>query len=148
MSNSGIHSFRDLDAWKVAMELTVLVYSTAKLLPQSERYELSSQVRRAAVSVPSNIAEGQSCGADGRYIYHLRIALGSLGELATDIELAVRLGFIPALAGEKVEQQLIRTGQVVFGLLRSRRRKRIGRAVNGVALLALGCWILRLAALG
>jgi four helix bundle protein len=148
ITNAGsVHSFRDLDAWKVAMELTVVVYNTAKLLPQSERYELSSQIRRAAVSVPSNIAEGQSSGADGRYIYHPRIALGSLGELATDIELAVRLGFITASAGENVEKQLIRTSQVVFGLLRSRRRKRLGRAINGVALLALGCWILRLAAL-
>ena len=130
------------------MDLTVLAYSTAKLLPHSERYELSSQVRRAAVSVPSNIAEGQSSGADGRYIHHLRIALGSLGELATDMELAVRLGFISGATEEEVQKQLVRTGQLLFGLLRSRLRKRLARTVNGVALLSLGFWILRIAVLG
>ena len=68
MSENRIQSFRDLDAWKVAMDLTVLSYAIAKRLPPSERFELSAQIRRAAVSVPSNVAEGQSCGKTGRYI--------------------------------------------------------------------------------
>ena len=148
MSDREIQSFRDLDAWKVAMDLTVVVYNAAKLLPPSERYELSSQVRRAAVSIPSNIAEGQNSGAHGRYIYHLRIALGSVGELATDIELAVRLGFISAATGEAVEKQVVRTGQVIFGLLRSRLRRRRAQAVNGAMLLGLGFWLLRTAVVG
>ena len=71
-----IRSFRDLHAWQAAMELTLFSYSLAKRLPLTERFELSAQVRRSAVSVPSNIAEGQSYGADGRYLHHIRIAQG------------------------------------------------------------------------
>ena len=133
MGESAIQSFRDLDAWKVAMDLSVLAYNAVKVFPQSERYELSAQVRRAAISVPSNIAEGQSCGSDGRYIHHLRIALGSLGELGTDMELAVRLGFISATNADAVEKQLTRTRQLLFGLLRSVRRKRFAKTGNCVA---------------
>ena len=148
MSDREIQSFRDLDAWKVAMDLTVVAYNAAKLLPKTERYELSSQVRRAAVSIPSNIAEGQNSGADGRYIHHLRIALGSVGELATDIELAVRLGFVSAATGDAVQKQVARTGQVVFGLLRSRLRKRLAKTVNGAAVFGIVFWILRSAVVG
>ena len=148
MSEREIQSFRDLDAWKIAMDLTVAAYNVAKLLPHSERYELSSQVRRAAVSIPSNIAEGQNSGADGRYIHHLRIALGSVGELSTDIELAVRLGFISAATGEALDKHVVRTGQVTFGLLRSRLRRRRARVVNGAMLLGLGLWLVRIAVVG
>ncbi len=133
MGESAIQSFRDLDAWKVAMDLTVLAYEAAKRLPHTEQYELSSQIRRAAVSVPSNIAEGQSYGSDNRYLHHLRIALGSLGELSTHMELAVRLGFVASADVEAVDTQLSRTRQLLFGLLRSVRRRRLARAVRGAA---------------
>jgi four helix bundle protein len=64
---SSIRSFRDLDAWNEAMKLAVACYRTAKRLPQEERFELSAQIRSAAVSVPSNIAEGFSTGSDGLF---------------------------------------------------------------------------------
>jgi four helix bundle protein len=121
---SEIRSFRDLDAWQSAMELGVLVYSVSSRLPPDERFGLTSQVRRAVVSVPANVAEGQSCGEDGRYIHHVRIALGSVGELSTELELAVRLKFLTPADLHDVDQQLIKTRQLLFGLLRSLRKRR------------------------
>ena len=121
---SEIRSFRDLDAWKSAMELGVLVYSVSSRLPPDERFGLTSQVRRAVVSVSANVAEGQSCGEDGRYIHHVRIALGSVGELSTVLELAVRLKLLGPADLQDVEQQLIKTRQLLFGLLRSLRNRR------------------------
>ena len=91
-----ILSFRDLDAWKAAMDLVVSAYLVAGRLPATERFELAAQMRRAAVSIPSNIAEGHASGPGGRYRHHVRIALGSLAELDTQLELAVRLRFCPA----------------------------------------------------
>ena len=138
MGEPDIQSFRDLDAWKVAMDLTVLAYTVAKGLPDDERYELSAQLRRASVSVPSNIAEGQSCGLNGRYIHHLRIALGSVDELSTQIELALRLGLVQTADAAAVAKQLTRTRQLLFGLLRSRRRRRLLKTATCLALLL--CW--------
>ena len=138
MSETTIRSFRDLDAWKVAMDLTVLVYEIVKNLPATERFELSSQMRRASVSVPSNVAEGQSCGVDGRYIHHLRLAIGSLGELATQVEIARRLRFLSDESVRNAEEHLARTGQLLHGLLRSRRRKKIRNALTLLAGFLMG----------
>ena len=82
---SQIVSFRDLDAWKAAMDLVMAAYDVAHQLPTTERFELAAQIRRAAVSIPSNIAEGQATGPGGRYRHHVRIALGSLAEGALAI---------------------------------------------------------------
>ena len=79
MSREVIQTFRDLHAWQAAMDLSLFAYELANRLPPSERFELSAQMRRSAVSVPANVAEGQSSGRDGRYLNHLRIALGSFG---------------------------------------------------------------------
>jgi four helix bundle protein len=89
-----IRSFRDLDAWKAAMELSCSAYDIAGQLPATERFELASQIRRAAVSIPSNIAEGHACGLRNRYRNHVRIAAGSLAELATQMEIARLQGYI------------------------------------------------------
>ena len=147
MSGSQIRSYRDLDAWRVAMSLAEVIYGVAKRLPASERFELSSQMRRACVSVPSNIAEGQACGADGRYIYHLRIALGSIGELGTQLELARRLAMLPNDVVNEAEDHLARSGQVVYGLLRARLRKRHVRASSAL-LASFGFWLCGFAVLG
>lgn len=144
---SQIKSYRDLDAWQVAMRLTELVYSAVKSLPPAERFELSSQMRRASVSVPSNIAEGQASGADGLYIRHLRIACGSLGELSTHVEIARRATLMPQTLVRELEEHLARTGRVLHGLLRSRLEKR--RLKGRPALLAgFALWFLGLAVLG
>jgi four helix bundle protein len=127
MSREVIQTFRDLHAWQAAMDLSLFAYELAKRLPPSERFELSAQMRRSAVSVPANVAEGQSSGRDGRYLNHLRIALGSLGELETEIEIARRLGFISEREYGHAEQLFRRTGQLLHGLARSVQRRRLER---------------------
>jgi four helix bundle protein len=137
MGSQPIRTFRDLDAWQAAMDLTVCAYRLIRLLPPTERFELSGQIRRAAVSVPANIAEGHCCGKDGRYLSHLGIAQGSLGELETELEIARRLGFITKQDYAEAERLLVRTGQVLHGLTRSVRRRRLERLGSRLSLLAV-----------
>ena len=93
MSVKTIKSYRDLEVWKKAMDLTVAIYQLTEAFPESQRYGLASQIQRAAVSVPSNIAEGYGRGHRKEYLHHLWMANGSLKELETQLTLAVRLGF-------------------------------------------------------
>ena len=144
---SQIKSYRDLDAWQVVMSLTELTYSAVKSLPPTERFELNPQMRRASVSVPSNIAEGQASGADGLYIRHLRIACGSLGELSTQVEIARRLSLLPQTQTTHLEEHIARTGQVLHGLLRSRLQKRRVN-ISSAFLAGFGLWLWGLAILG
>ena len=87
-------NYKKLKVWQKAMDLTVEVYELVKLLPKEETYALSDQMRRAVVSIPSNIAEGQGRNSDKEFIQFLSIARGSLWELETQIEICVRIGYI------------------------------------------------------
>lgn len=118
-SSKCIRSFRDLHAWNAGMDLVLTTYALAARLPSAERFELGAQLRRAAVSVPSNVAEGHGGGARQRYLNHVRIALGSLAELDTQLELARRLGYLTPNNLVPAERQLARTGQLLHGLARS-----------------------------
>ncbi len=89
-----IRSYRDLTVWQDAMDLVVQIYSLTKSLPDDERFGLTSQLRRAAVSIPSNIAEGWGRNRTGEYIQHLRYASGSLREVETQLLIANRVGFL------------------------------------------------------
>jgi four helix bundle protein len=120
-----IRSFKDLDAWQVAMKLTVEVYGVATQLPATERFELAAQMRRAAVSVPSNVAEGQASGRGGRYRHHVRIALGSWAELVTHLELLKVLHLIDPAQLVGMETRLEKTGQLLHWLLRSLKTKAV-----------------------
>jgi len=84
-------SYRELVVWQKAMSLAEAAYAVAGLLPDSERFGLSSQIRRAAISVPSNIAEGHERRSRAEYRRFIAIACGSLAELETQLELANRL---------------------------------------------------------
>jgi four helix bundle protein len=86
-----LKSYRELDAWNRAMELAEAVYLFSESFPTAERFGLAAQIRRAAVSVPSNIAEGYGRQHRAEYIHHLLIARGSLMEVETQLALAVRL---------------------------------------------------------
>jgi len=85
---------KDLDVWKKGMELVERVYSMSRAFPDSERFGLTSQIRRAAVSIPSNIAEGAARKSDKELLQFLSIAIGSLAELETQYLIAIRLGFL------------------------------------------------------
>jgi four helix bundle protein len=88
-----VKSFRDLDVWRLGLDLAEAVYQCTSSFPKSEFFGLTAQMRRAAVSVPSNIAEGRARSSTKEFLQFLSIALGSLAELETQFELAVRLGY-------------------------------------------------------
>ncbi|MFY0715069.1 four helix bundle protein [Seonamhaeicola sp. NFXS20] len=85
---------KDLDVWKKSMDLVELVYSLTSEFPPDEKYGLVSQMRRAAVSIPSNIAEGTARKGDKELLQFLMISIGSLSELETQYLIAVRLEFV------------------------------------------------------
>ena len=92
--NKRLAGYRDLEVWRVSMQMVELVFELTYLFPDHQRYALAAQMQRAAISVPSNIAEGHAKRSTKDYPRHLNIAAGSLAELETQIELSVRLGFI------------------------------------------------------
>ena|SRR5438874_528879 len=113
------NSYRDLIAWRTAIELALSVYRVTESLPKHELYGLSSQLRRAVVSVPSNIAEGQARNSRGEFRQFLAMAKGSLVEAETQLLIASRLGYIPASSYEELTQQCDRVSRLLNGLLRS-----------------------------
>ncbi|MDO8584066.1 MAG: four helix bundle protein [bacterium] len=88
-----IHSYKELIVWQKAMDLTTRVYAFTSKFPPEEKFGLSSQMRRCAVSIPSNIAEGRRRGTEKDYRQFLMIAYGSGAELETQTEIASRLGY-------------------------------------------------------
>ena len=120
---SDIRTYRDLEAWQLGMELVEQVYELTRLMPREELYGLSSQLRRAAVSIPSNTAEGQQIGSSKSYVRYLSMALGSEAEVQTQLELVVRLKLVRRERVQPVMQLASRTGQVLRGLQRSVRRR-------------------------
>jgi four helix bundle protein len=88
-----VNSFRDLDVWHLGVELAETVYRVTARFPRSELFALTSQMRRAAVSIPSNIAEGRTRSSTREFLYFLSVSKGSLAELETQLELAIRLDY-------------------------------------------------------
>jgi four helix bundle protein len=97
-----LRSYRELLVWQKAMDLVAASYVLARKLPQSELFALSSQIRRAAVSIPANIDEGYGRWNVREYVHHLRIASGSLTELETHFMIGSRLGYLSVAEVEKV----------------------------------------------
>jgi len=89
-----VKSYRDLKVWKRAMDLVIMCYQLTPKLPKTEVYGLTSQIQRAAVSIPANIAEGKGREHLGEYIHHLSIANGSLKELETHLLITERLSYL------------------------------------------------------
>lgn len=89
-----LRSYKDLEVWKVSMSLVTRIYEVARSFPTDEKFGLTSQIKRAAISIPSNIAEGASRKSTKEFIQFLYISNGSLSELETQIELAFNLKFI------------------------------------------------------
>lgn len=112
---------KDLDAWKESIELTVLVYAVSKSFPKEEQYGLTQQIRRAVVSVPSNIAEGCARKSTKETIHFLYIALGSLAELETQIIISKRLGYLESI--DTLQNQITKVKQIVLGLIRHLKKR-------------------------
>lgn len=105
--------YRDLVVWQKAMDLVVQIYRLSQAFPATEKFALASQIQRAAVSIPSNIAEGHARKSTGAFLNHLSIAAGSLVELETQIMLAARLGF----CNEETSQSLLANADEIGHML-------------------------------
>jgi four helix bundle protein len=118
-----LRSYRDLVVWQKAIELAVLIYRLSEAFPRSEIYGLSSQMRRAGVSVPSNIAEGYGRGSRKEYLQFLFIAQGSLKELETQTILAQRMNYATAAQGDRILSESEVVGKMLGSLIRSLKPK-------------------------
>lgn len=113
-------SHRDLTVYKESVDFVVAIYSLAGSFPVEEKYGLTSQIKRAAVSIPSNIAEGAARKGDKEFKKFLYIALGSLAEAETQMEIAVKLGFIQVNKDLKeLEEQAIYIRRMLLKLINS-----------------------------
>ena len=126
-----IRSNRDLRVWQRAMDLVVEAYGFVSRLPRTELYGLSSQVKRAAISVPSNIAEGYGRNQLGQYLHHLCIARGSIMELETQVLLVVRLGLCHPGDESPLLAAVRDVGRMLTRLITSLQRYRASRSTVG-----------------
>jgi four helix bundle protein len=114
-----VKRYSDLLAWQKAMDLVEEIYKITRAFPKEELYGLSSQLRRAAISIPSNIAEGHCRNGRREFVHHLSIALGSLGETETQFLIAARLGYIDTNTSQKLTAQASEVGKIIVGLMNS-----------------------------
>lgn len=118
-----IRGYRDLIVWQDSMDLVVAIYRITATFPKDERFSLVDQLRRAAVSVPSNIAEGHGRSRTGDYLRHLSVAVGSLNEVETQVQIARRLEYI----SEDVQREALAScngiAKMLGGLIRALRRR-------------------------
>jgi len=119
MNKQPVRSYQDLAAWQNARELNYEIYQVTKEFPQDERFGLISQIRRAAVSIPSNIAEGYGRGSRADYIRFLRIARGSLFEVETQLILSSDLGFVNDDLRNELNEKIAAVARPLSGLIRS-----------------------------
>ncbi len=117
-----IQSYRDLRAWQRAMELVLEVYRVVGQLPREERFDLGSQLRRCSVSIPSNLAEGHARDSRAEFLRFVRISLGSLAELETQLELVRRM----ELAPEEITARAARLASEVGRMLTALRLRLAG----------------------
>jgi four helix bundle protein len=115
----GKQGYQDLVVWQKAMELVTAVYRVTRDWPREEQYGLTSQVRRAAVAIPSNVAEGHGRSGRREFAHHVSIAYGSLCELETQLLIAERLDFSDAKATESLMERIADVRRLTSGLLRS-----------------------------
>src|SRR5580704_15940652 len=119
MTEGRLRSYRELVVWQKAVDLVTEVYRITNSFPRDEIYGLISQLRRAAVSVPSNIAEGQGRATKGEFIQFLCHARGSIFELETQIVIARKLGYIADEAEQRLISQSTEVARILNGLLTS-----------------------------
>jgi four helix bundle protein len=121
MANA-VRSYKDLVAWQKSMDLVAAVYRASQGFPKEEIFGLVSQIRRAAVSVPSNIAEGHARTSKKEFQYFLSNARGSLAELETQLTIAHQLAYIDETEINQLLDRLGEVGRIVNGLLAALKR--------------------------
>ena len=111
--------YQDLKVWQKAIDLTVEIYRLVKQLPHDERYAISDQMRRAVVSVPSNIAEGRGRGSNKEFVRFLLMSRGSLWELSTQLEICERLHFLNKEETSNAKQLITEISKMINALANS-----------------------------
>jgi four helix bundle protein len=112
-----MHNYKELNVWKRAIKLTVQVYKVSRSFPADERFGLTSQIRRSAVSVPSNIAEGAGRRTNGEFANFLGIAHGSICELETQLYVAFELGYVDIEIFQEVTTELTEIQKMLYSLI-------------------------------
>jgi four helix bundle protein len=120
----GHESFRDLKVWRQSMTLVEEIYRVTGSFPSYERFGLTSQIRRASVSIPSNIGEGKRRKRQRVFLNHLDIALGSQGEVEVLLEIAKRVGFLTPRDYDRIQAVVEEIGRMLNGLIASMRPER------------------------
>jgi len=115
-------TFRELRVWQASMDLVEEIYRLTRAFPKEETYALTIQIQRAAVSIPSNIAEGHTREHLKEYLHHLSMAQASLAEVETQLEIATRLGYVPAKESHAVLETTSALGKQLYALRNSLSR--------------------------
>ena len=118
-----MQGYKDLLVWQKAMDLVVAIYRVTQSFPRTETYGLANQMQRAAVSVPSNIAEGHGLKQTQAYLRHIAAIASSLAELETQLEVSDRLGYVSSEEKSIVAGQANEVGRMLTGLRRSLQSK-------------------------
>ena len=121
---------RKLGVWQYSMQLVKTVYDLTKGFPKAQTFVLSSQIQRAAISIPSNIAEGAARKSRNEFLHSLNIAQGSLSELDTQLELAYNLKYIDEAQHSKAMLELTSTFKMLSGLVKSLKAKEVRGGVK------------------
>lgn len=116
-------SHKDLEVWKRSVELVKTIYELTKSFPKEELYGITNQIRRSAVSIPSNIAEGAARNYNKEFIQFLYIALGSIAELETQIIISEKLSFLRKDYSENIQSELIELKNMTLGLIKYLKNK-------------------------
>jgi len=119
LNDQSINSYRDLRVWQDAMTLAESCYRSTGNFPRNEQFGLTAQIRRAAASVPANIAEGHGRENTGSFVQHLRVSQGSLKELETHLLLAEQVGILVAIDARKMLGHCESLGKMLRALIRS-----------------------------
>ena len=123
MEEGAVRSYRDLRVWAEGMDLAVACYELVKSFPREEAYGISSQIRRASVSIPANVAEGRGRESSGEFVHFLRIAQGSLKELETHLILSSRVELTTAEEVRPVLEKCEAIGKMLRALIRSIQKR-------------------------
>jgi four helix bundle protein len=120
-----MHRFKELKVWEKSMDIAVDVYKLTSRFPKEELFGLASQVKRSAVSMPSNIAEGAGRNSEGEFVHFLGMANGSACELETQLLIAARLGFVPEAAINELTERINDVQNMTFGLQKKLKHKNL-----------------------
>jgi four helix bundle protein len=122
-TSSKLSSYRELKVWQLGVALVTKIYKLTKDFPITERYGVTSQIQRAAVSIPANIAEGHARDSTKEFLHHLSFALGSLAELETLLHVANQLNYLPTWTFDELSDHCNEIGRMLRGLQKSLKAK-------------------------